>query len=270
MAKTKVVRPGIGAKGNVLTKFVYPKQSNNDPHHRSDVVLLGEEEKIVNKKNQACYTFSVVGGPPDLAYYAIKRYVKLVKEGDRSKRFIEVDSEDEEEFAEPKIKWRKSEAKKILHMLVVDGVIPLEAKDANNQPTMAIQDVYNLHDEFKKYDFKKFQGRLSAVRIKVKELHSRANDDLDAFENFKQNHAVSLYSHKGYIQWQGSHAQELLQTDLEAGKHTEMAPKALWESRKAYMDDFPLDAFRDKLKQEIKTAKYLHTINERGIEHRAS
>jgi hypothetical protein len=36
------------------------------------------------------------------------------------------------------------------------------------------------------------------------------------------------------------------------------------------MDDFPLDAFRDKLKQEIGTAKYLHTIKERGIEHRAS
>jgi len=85
-----------------------------------------------------------------LAYHAIKRYVKLVKEGDRSKRFVEVDSADEEDFTEPKIKWRKSEAKEILYKLVVDGVIPLEAKDSNNQPTMAIRDIYNLPDEFKK------------------------------------------------------------------------------------------------------------------------
>ena len=36
------------------------------------------------------------------------------------------------------------------------------------------------------------------------------------------------------------------------------------------MDKFPLAAFRKKLEQQIKTAKYLHTIKERGIEHRAS
>jgi hypothetical protein len=130
MAKAKVVRPGIGAKGNVLTKFIYPKLVNADPQHCPDVVLLGEEEKVINKKAQSCYTFSIVGGPPDSIYHAVKRYVKLVKEGDRSKRFIEVDSEEEEGFAEPKIKWRKSKAKEILYKLLVDGVVPLEARDA--------------------------------------------------------------------------------------------------------------------------------------------
>ena len=268
--KAKVVRPGIGAKGNVLTKFIYPKLSNNDPQHRSDVVLVGQEEMTVNKKTQDCYTFSVVGGPPNLAYYAIKRYVKLVKEGDRSKRFEEVDSEDDEEFEDPKVKWRNSKAKEVLYTLVMDEVVPLEAKDCNDRPTMAIQDIYNLHNEFKKYDIDKFAGRLKAIRDKIKELNSRADDDLAAFENFKQNHAVSLYSHKGYIQWQGSRSQEHLEVDLEAGKHKEMKPKALWESRQVYMEEFPLVAFRSKLEQEIRTAKYIHTVKVRGIEHRAS
>ena len=54
MVKTKLVRPGIGAKGNVLTKFIHPKQSNDDPHHRSDVVLVGEAEKTINKKTHEC------------------------------------------------------------------------------------------------------------------------------------------------------------------------------------------------------------------------
>ena len=225
--KTKVVHPGIGAKGDVLTKFIYPKLSNNDPQHWSKVVLLGKEEKVVDKKSQDCYTFSVVGGPNNLVFYANKRYVKLVKEGDRSKWFVDVDSADEEEFEEPKVTWRNSRAKVVLYTLITDEVVPLEAKDANNQPTMAIRDIYNLNDEFKKYDFNNFSSRLNAVRIKIKELNSRADDDLAAFENFKENHAVSLFSHKGYKQWQGLRSQECLLVDLEAGKHKELKPKAL-------------------------------------------
>jgi hypothetical protein len=268
--KAKVVRPGIGAKGNVLTKFIYPKLSNNDPQHRSDVVLVGQEEMTVNKKTQDCYTFSLIGGPPGIVYHAAKRYVKLVKEGDRSKRFDEVDSEDDEEFEEPKVTWRNSRAKEVLYTLIMDEVVPLEAKDCNNRPTMAIKDIYNLHDEFKKYDIDKFAGRLKAIRDKIKELNSRADEDLVAFKNYKQNHAVSMYSHKGYIQWQGSDAQKFLLMDIEAGKHNELKPKVLWESRRAYMDTFPLHVFRSKLEQEIRTAKYIHTVKVRGIEHRAS
>ena len=76
---------------------------------------------------------------------------------------------------------------------------------------------------------------------------------------------TSLLSHKGYIQWQGSTAQELLWDDLDAYlKDPTKKPKDLWLSRDEYKYSFPLEAFRDKIKQEICTEKYLATRRARA------
>ena len=88
MAKKKkkaTLRPGLGAEGTILTRFIRPKQSNDDPKHRSEVLIIGKEELTFNKKNQECFTFSLVGGPPALVCHAVTRYIKLVKEGGQSK-----------------------------------------------------------------------------------------------------------------------------------------------------------------------------------------
>jgi hypothetical protein len=47
----------------------------------------------------------------------------------------------------------------------------------------------------------------------------------------------------------------------EKYKHHRMA---FWLTRPAYYDEFPLNAFREKISQEIRTAKYLHTLKVRG------
>ena len=36
-----------------------------------------------------------------------------------------------------------------------------------------------------------------------------------------------------------------------------------WMSQPAYSNNFPLKQFRDKIKQEIGTAKYVHTLKEK-------
>jgi hypothetical protein len=44
--------------------------------------------------------------------------------------------------------------------------------------------------------------------------------DQEAFNNFKQAaHPPSLFSHKGYIQWQGSQAQKSLLEDTKNDMH---------------------------------------------------
>jgi hypothetical protein len=129
-----------------------------------------------------------------------------------------------------------------------------------DDPNMPLEDIYLLDLEFGKYDFKMFKVRLNRLRAKTKELDSRADEDLEAFRRYKENHRPSLFSHKGYVQWQGSTAQELLWDDLDAYlKDPNKKPKDLWQSRKEFKDEFPLDAFRDKIKQEIRTEKYLKT-----------
>ena len=59
-------------------------------------------------------------------------------------------------YKEPKVKWRKSEAKKIVYNALMDGVIPL--KDTSFK-VMSLEDVYSIDPEFTLYDFKKFQGQ---------------------------------------------------------------------------------------------------------------
>jgi hypothetical protein len=137
---------------------------------------------------------------------------------------------------------------------IFDGSIPLHPEDGS----MKLEEIYYVEAEFQKYSFEKFEKRLDSLRQNIIENNNRASDDLIAFENYKSNHEFSLFSHKGYAQWQGSTAQELLWDDLEEYRNNpNLTPKGLWSSRQEYMHEWPLHAFRSKIEQEIRTAKYL-------------
>ena len=127
-----------------------------------------------------------------------------------------------------------------------------------------------MHEEYKPYDQETFSSRLSKLREIYDDCMHRKSMDEEAFNIFLHNHKPSLFSHKGYPEWQGSNAQSLLRGDIEADKHNGMSKIDLWDSRAEYFEDFPLDVFRDKIKQEIRTAKYLHTCREKGKLHVAS
>jgi hypothetical protein len=103
--------------------------------------------------------------------------------------------------------------------------------------------------KFGLYDFGKFEARLTSLRKNIHQLNDRAAEDPLAFENYKSNHEV-YSTQKGYIQWQGSDAQELLKENIDSGKHLEMTPMQLWLSRPKYNGQFPPDAFRSKNRQE--------------------
>jgi hypothetical protein len=90
----------------------------------------------------------------------------------------------------------------------------------------------------------------------------------EAFENIISNHSPSFASRKGCINWQHSEARVPLKEDLEAGLHKTMSRMDLHGQRPEYHDNFPLDAFRDKVNQEIRTAKHLFTLKIRGKDAR--
>jgi len=127
-----------------------------------------------------------------------------------------------------------------------------------------------MHEEYKLYDRKKLSSRLSKLRSLFHESMNRQAIDEEAFEIFRNNHQVSLFSHKGYPEWQGSEAQKYALIDIEQGIHKTMSKLQWWESRNEYFENFPLGVFRDKIKQEIRTAKYLYTCRVRGKLHVAS
>lgn len=227
----------------------------------------------VNRKKQECFVFE----ENNIQYHAVMRYFKVLEEGEEDGFFFRDQAEtwkakegNAGTFQEPKVKWRKSKAKRILYDFLRNGTVPLVQTDADGNETMPVEDILKLHKEFEMYDPDKFESRLRSLRKKILELDDRAAEDRKAFDIFNKNHQVSHFSHKGYIQWQGSDAQELIWDDIEDGKLESMTKKELWESRPEYKEEFPLEAFRKKIEQEIRTSKYVHTVRKKGVLHPAS
>ena len=72
-------RAGAGAKAKILAKMIYPRQQVTHDKEEVEVILIGEEEKTINHKQQLCYSFTING--TDDRGYALKRYVHMFEEG---------------------------------------------------------------------------------------------------------------------------------------------------------------------------------------------
>jgi hypothetical protein len=173
-------------------------------------------------------------------------------------------------FKEPKVKWKKSKARRLLHKDIVEGEVPSDAAGVDGRSAMQLSHIYLMHLEFAEHECEKFSSRLSSLRKIIKDADNRAQADQEAFENFKNNHPVSLFSHKGCMQWQGSEAQELLLKDMEEKSHETLGKKELCGNRREHCKEFPLSAFRDKIHQEQRTAKHIHTCVAMGKLHKTS
>ena len=95
-------------------------------------------------------------------------------------------------------------------------------------------------------------------------LKTNRHSSQTAFDNYVANHPVSYFSHKGYIQWQGSEAQELALEHIAKNIHNTSKWKDWHESHPEFYENFELAVFKDKIRQEIRTAKYIHTLEVRG------
>ena len=158
-----------------------------------------------------------------------------------------------ESWDEPKTKWGKSKARKLLYKGILDGRVPRKATDEAGKRTAKLIDFYNSWDEFKLYHYSKFSRRLGTLQSQIEERLARKDLDQEAFDNYVANHPVSLFSHKGYIQWQGSHAQALALEHIQQNIHN-TTKWATWHGEHPeYYQNFPLDAFKDKIRQELRT-----------------
>jgi hypothetical protein len=268
MAKTKKKRAGKGAICTVITRFIHPKQLEvPDPKHRSKVVLIACEEIVVNRKPQLCYTFTLKGATDGTIFHAVKKHCIVEREGKKEDLFEAPERDlEQDSFEEPKTKWKKSKAKQVLYDLLMEGTVPLDLEDTS----MSLEEIYGINDELMKYSFEKFAGRLQSLRESIIDSNNRADEDFEAFATYVRNHEVSKQSYKGYLQWQGSTAQELLWDDLPAYMKDDRKPMDLWKSRPEYQNKWHHNVFRSKLEQEIRTYKYLRTMRERKVIHKAS
>ena len=238
---------------------------DNDKGHRSTVVILRRSDD--KKKFVFRYALDDESG---VELTGTSRYVKVIYEGNAADLF-DVKGEDTVQVkGEPNIKWKHSKAKKLLYQDIIEGKVPLYARDDNGNTTMATKDIYALRPEFAAYNYDKFPSRLSSLRDTIQKKMSRKGDDEIAFEAFVRYTPVSIKTSRGNIQWKGSEAQELALKDIAEGIHTEKGYRYLHEKRPEYFTNFPFELFRNKIRQEVKTAKYLHTVKVKGKQHQSS
>jgi hypothetical protein len=241
------LRPGKGAKATVLTRFIKPKQpmpdGNPKSKHRSPVIVLGH---FSDDKGRCCFTlrFDVEddGGDEADSLYAIRRYVKIVEEGPS-----------EDLFDEELISWEDSDARKLLYKDLSEGAIPLNGTEAD----AAL--IYKMRDDYAKYDESMFAARLASLRDVVRKAMKRKQKDKEAFDKFVKNNGVSRLTFSGLPQWKSSNARALILAAIKDREHEKFDFRKMY-TEEAEFHEFPFEYWRDRVKQEIGTAKYVHTL----------
>jgi len=231
-----------GRKASILTKMIRPRRDMSTfvDGHRSDIIIEGS---FLNNQGKLQYSFRLAEDENSPLLNASARYVKLHKDA----------------FQEPEIPWSESEAKCLLLKALLDRKIPWEP-----DPSMPTKDIYMSIPELSLYDYRLFSGRLSSMRATVADAHERKVLDERLFRRFKKDNPVSFKSYKGYPQWQGSDAQAFAKDDLKHNRHVTDGFKKMYNDNIDVNKPWPFAVYCDKLRQEIKTAKHLHTLEVEG------
>ena len=164
--------------------------------------------------------------------------------------------------------WQCSDAKAALKAAIMGGEVPLEPAGDEDEDVLWVffnsrAEIFNcggFDDHFKR--------RLASLRKDIQRDNSRADEDLIAFNTFTKNHPKATVAAAGnYPEWEGSDAQKWLKDDMAHGKHHDLLPMKLWDSRDDYIL-FPLKVFRDHIYQETRTAKYLNNLKKNNYGER--
>ena len=136
--------------------------------------------------------------------------------------------------------WRSSKAKEILRDAIIRGLV---------NKSMTPEEVYESHDEYKKWPKRNFKTNFKNLCTKVSKDKARSCYDAAAYEHDRALLCELRGSNKTSSQWNLSDAKHLLRQDIEEGKHFNMRPRELYGTCKEYQD-FDLKTFRKHIYQE--------------------
>lgn len=102
----------------------------------------------------------------------------------------------------------------------------------------------------------RWNRRLNDTRKQVDVYSERAAADAAGLERDRKIYPMSTHNDRGEPMWYRSDAQKLLREDMKAGKHKEMTPSQLRDSREEYKQ-FSAKVFRDHIPQSTKRKKWV-------------
>jgi hypothetical protein len=138
------------------------------------------------------------------------------------------------------VPWKESLAKEMLTKDILDGTV---TPDMKPQQVLAMRKV--LYEPYAK----NFAANYRTLQRSIEKLYTRRDEDNAGVVHDRLLHPPTSSDIRGYPRWDGHAAQQYLKQDVAAGKHKEMLPKELRQTRPEYML-FPLKVFSDHVHQE--------------------
>jgi hypothetical protein len=131
-------------------------------------------------------------------------------------------------------------------------------------PTMKPRDVHGLREEHQQVGCKNFRNNLLALKKALQKSGDRAVFDEAALAHDRAQglHPINpinpapagLPALFSYPRWDASEAQRLLKIDVTEGKHNEMQPRELRETR-VECQAFPPGVFGKHIQQEVRSRR---------------
>jgi len=138
-------------------------------------------------------------------------------------------------------KWAESKSKALLRSELLSGTIT---------PEMKPRDVFALHpEEHGKWNYGNWSTNLRTLRAAIDRDRGRMQRDVISYGHDLAT-VKALRAPTDKTPWHRSPAFRLLKQDIDDGKHKQMKPKELYESRPEYHTDFTLEEFRKHIYQE--------------------
>jgi hypothetical protein len=137
--------------------------------------------------------------------------------------------------------WAKSKSKALLRAGLLTGEITAD---------MAPKDVFSIHpEENGKWKYSNWSGNLRTLSKAIVRDKGRMKDDVTSFANdFAIVQGMRGANDKAV--WHRSAAPKLLAKDVDEGKHLQMTPMELYDTRDEYKL-FSLHVFRKHIYQEV-------------------
>ena len=134
-----------------------------------------------------------------------------------------------------------------------NDILPLQEFEMPAEEAWVLQ--YSEMYEFKDVVFSQFEARLKDHRKQVTRNKTSQILEMGAYENDRALYPRATHDQRGNLVFDVHEAKALLVEDIADGLNDHMTADALWDLRTPYQD-FSLDYFRRRFRQEIRAKKF--------------
>lgn len=130
--------------------------------------------------------------------------------------------------------WLFSDARQRIMQDMIDGKVPIDEEILD--PERLFNEFYANLPDFKDFPFNKarYKERIKSLQDIVKRHRAAAKRDAEAFAHDRALNKQQTHNSKGEPLWRDHEADKWLKVDMSYGKHLQMKPAVLRETRPCY------------------------------------